>query len=91
MEQIFISLSRDQLKELFEAAIKNTIGTSLPKGDSKVKQYYSRRDLCDQLGISLPTLDNLVKSGKVKSYRIGSRILFKVAEIDSFLESQRYI
>lgn len=88
MSQIFTNLSLEELKTAFEQSLRNALKGFKPETG---KRFYTRQELCTQLGISLPTLDSLVRSGKIKSYKIGSRILFKTEEIDSFLETQKFI
>lgn len=92
MSQFFSSFSLEELKAALQGSFEQSLRSALkdfkPQSD---KRFYTRQELCSQLGISLPTLDGLIRSGKIKSYRIGARILFKVDEIDSFLETQKYI
>ena len=97
MDKISVSVNCEDLQRLLQPSVEALILSSVKgvlaelKSDTSAKKYFTRRELCDQLGISLPTLDGLVRSGKVKSYKIGSRILFKVDEVDSFLQTQRFI
>jgi excisionase family DNA binding protein len=46
----------------------------------------TRKEACDKLKISLPTLSNHIHSGKIKAQRIGRRILIPESEIESFLK-----
>ena len=45
----------------------------------------TRKQAAKMLGISLPTLDGLVKSGDIVAFRIASRVLFKKGDIISSL------
>ena len=48
----------------------------------KKETYGSRKDIAKALKISLPTLYELTKSGELKGYRIGGRVLYKWAEVE---------
>jgi len=45
-------------------------------------EYATRRDVCERLKISLATLHYYTKDGTLKGYRIGGRVLYKLAEIE---------
>jgi excisionase family DNA binding protein len=44
--------------------------------------FASRREASKAIGISYPTLDALLKSGRLKSVRVGRRILIPLAELE---------
>ena len=44
-------------------------------------EYYTRKEVCDLLRISLVTLNKHTKSKRLNAYRIGSRVLYKKSEI----------
>ena len=48
-------------------------------------EYLTRKQTSALLGVSLVTLSEWTKEGKVKGYRIGSRIRFKRHEIEQSL------
>ncbi|MGX1024977.1 helix-turn-helix domain-containing protein [Psychroflexus sp. MBR-150] len=48
-------------------------------------QYLSRSETAKLLKISLPTLTNLVSQGRIQSYSIGKRVLFKRDEVEQAL------
>lgn len=39
---------------------------------SRPKKYLTRKDVCEMLNVSLSTLDNYVKKGRIKSHTIGN-------------------
>jgi len=49
-------------------------------------KYLTRTEVAKLLHISLPTLSDWTKTGRLKSYRIGSRVLYKREEIDAGLK-----
>ncbi len=48
-------------------------------------ELLTRREAANLLGVSLPTLAEWTKTGKVKGYRIASRIRYKRHEIENSL------
>jgi excisionase family DNA binding protein len=44
----------------------------------------SRKDACRMLGISIRTLDSLVRRGEIRVRRIGSRVLFERRSLEAF-------
>lgn len=91
MEQIFLCPIS---KQDFYRDIGNILDEKLAKltGNTEVKpstsenEYLTRKETCQILRISLPTLGNYVKQGIIKKYRIGRRVLFKKVEIESLFE-----
>ncbi|MEM6473597.1 MAG: helix-turn-helix domain-containing protein [Planctomycetota bacterium] len=45
----------------------------------------SRRDAAHLLGISVRTLQDLTKAGKVKSFRVGVHHRYRVAELQRYM------
>ena len=74
----------DKIEELIEHGI---IKYSTQKEPAKPKPLglISRKEVASLLKISLPTLNDWTKSGLLKSYRIGTRILYKIEEVEKSL------
>ncbi len=53
--------------------------------------YLTRAETASLLRITLVGLWNYTKQGKIPAYRIGSRVLYKKAEIDAVLKPVRTI
>lgn len=60
-----------QLQELITGSVKAALAAWTPPQvpPSEEKKFLSRKDLCDQFGIAYPTLDRLVKTGVLQTYR----------------------
>ena len=67
---------RREIKNIFKAGCEYSI-----KKEVKEQIYLSRKDTAEQLCVSLPTLHEWTKSGILKAYRIGGRVLYKLSEI----------
>jgi len=80
------------LQELISNSVKAALATWNPPqlAPREEKKFLTRKDLCDQFGITYPTLDRLVKTGVLPTYRVGSRkILFKKEEVEKYLLNNR--
>lgn len=69
------------IDERVEERIKQQSATSHP---DKV-QYLQRKDVCEILRISLPTLNDYTKEGYLSGYKIGNRVLYKQNEVEEAL------
>lgn len=49
--------------------------------------FLSKTEACKSLGISLPGLNRHLKTGKIPSVRLGSRILIPVAYIEQLSQN----
>ena len=87
MEQIILSgltlvqfkgILADTIKELYEQK-----GQSKKEASPSAKEakYITRKETATLLHISLPTLNEWTKDGTLKSYRIGTRVLYKPDEV----------
>jgi excisionase family DNA binding protein len=53
-------------------------------------EYITRKETCQILGISLPTLNDYSKRGLLPSYRIGSRIRYKKEEVFNSINERQF-
>lgn len=58
---------------------------SVPK-ENQSAGYLSRKEVAKLLRIALPTLHDYTKQGRLKAYKIGSRVLYKEVEVKAALE-----
>lgn len=86
------TLTIPQLQELITNAVKAALAGLIPPQapSAEEKKFLSRKELCKQLGITYPTLDRLVKSGVLPTYRVGQRrIVFKKEDVEKYLQNNR--
>jgi excisionase family DNA binding protein len=86
-EQLFSSFSFEQLKTGISEDLYNKIAPLIqtvqtPKPET---QLLSRKEAARLLGVSLPTILEWTKTGKITGYRISSRVRYKRSEIESSL------
>ena len=67
------NIIREELKRSKEELFKN------PKA-------YTRKEACEALAMSLPTLDGLIRSGKIKAFKEGRKIYIPEESISAFLK-----
>ena len=53
----------------------------------KEPRFYSRKEAAELLHVTLPTLNEYTKQGRLKSKRINGRVLYDANEIDSAVEN----
>jgi excisionase family DNA binding protein len=82
-------LAPHELRSLISDAVRETVQPIIdaaiapPKNDD----YLTRKQVCGILGVSLPTLLDWTRKGKVKGHRIGSRIRYKRSDVESSLNA----
>ncbi|MBJ6369515.1 helix-turn-helix domain-containing protein [Snuella sedimenti] len=79
--------------EDLEQAIKNVLHETVIKSvkeqispNKKFISLFSREETAKTLCISLPTLNEWTKSGIIKAFRIGNRVLYKLEDINAALK-----
>ena len=82
---ILQNVTRQDLVEIIEGAISEKIQELKPKPVEN-SIYFTRKEVKELLRISYPTLHELIKTGKLKAYRIGGRVLFNKSEVEGSLE-----
>lgn len=76
---IIENVTPDELIESVRRVIKQEIaGLNLERTAPK---YLTRREVADLLKISLPTLNDYTRTGRIKGHRIGSRVLYSEEEV----------
>ena len=83
MKGIIIPYTEEEFDERIESAIHRAFGKYFQ--NTKEIEYLTRKETSKRLHISLPTLNEYTKSGKLKAYRINGRVLYRKDEIDSAL------
>jgi len=54
-----------------------------------MNNYLNKDQLSEYIKISKPTIDRMVKEGKMNSIKIGRRVLFDVKDIDKFINKHK--
>lgn len=85
--QIFSSLPLEQLKSEISNEILDRITPLLQSVNKQTPttELLTRKEASRLLGVSLPTLLDWTKTGKVTGYRIASRVRYKRSELENSL------
>lgn len=93
MEKTIIlhGITLDELTSIIEKAVELKVSQLLNSTleASKIK-YLTRKEVCNLLKVTAPTLYQWTKSGIVSSHKIGSRVLYKSNEIELALNTRKY-
>jgi excisionase family DNA binding protein len=79
-----IYMDRNDLKEVIESILKQFVKDIASPANEPV-EFLTRKEAAKILGVSLPTLHEWTKSGKVPGHRIGTRVRYKKSEIENSL------
>jgi excisionase family DNA binding protein len=84
---ILNGLSVSDFREIITEAVREEIKTSLPQPEKEApnEKYLTRKETAGILRVSLPTLNDWTKTGKIKGYRIGNRVRYKRNEVSEAL------
>jgi excisionase family DNA binding protein len=75
------NLTVDDLCDKIRSTIREEFQLSVPiKGEDP--QYLTRKEAASLLKISVPTLYAYTNSGRLIAYRIGRRVLYKLADLE---------
>jgi excisionase family DNA binding protein len=83
----------DQLiTRIVREAVRNEIGAFIPpqapaESAPTAPEYLTRKQTATRLAVSIVTISDWTKTGKLQGYRIGSRVRYKASEIDGALKA----
>lgn len=85
---VFTNISIDVLVEKITTVLEDKFNSHSTKtiNITDDNTLLTRQDVSHLLRISLPTLNTYTKDGILKGYRIGRRVLYKKAEVESMLQ-----
>lgn len=83
---ILQNVSPEELKKIISEVLEEKIIQFQPQQKEETK-YLTRKEVKSLLKISLPTLNEYTKCGKLKGYRIGGRVLYRADEVQESLKA----
>ncbi len=84
-EQLIVTLKVDELKSIIDESIANAL-TKVPQ-KTEEDTLLKRIDVAKLFGVSLVTLNQWMRDGRILYHRINSRVFFKRAEVMEALNS----
>lgn len=89
MNQIQIITTPEGLQSTIDKAVHEALNKFNASQPTTKVGLLSRSDACKYLGLSLPTLDNLVRSRQLSPIRIGRQVKFDEAELVRFSDYKK--
>jgi excisionase family DNA binding protein len=87
MQNLILSgVTLNDLLSRIEQLLDSKIGSHQTQKNEQ-SDYLSRKEVSKLLKITLPTLHDWTKLGYLKSYKIGTRVLYKQCEVIETLEN----
>lgn len=88
-EQVMI-LTREELERIISKAVEKAMAVYFFKNPPPKKpepdQYLDKKEVAKMLDVSVSTVDNLRRSGRLKSYNVRRRVKFRLKEVQAYLE-----
>lgn len=85
-------MNADDFKSLVATAVKEAVKSEFESQSFNItegpKTYLTRKEAAELLGVSLPTLNDWSKSGIVPSYKLGTRVRYRLVDIQTALRKQ---
>ena len=81
-KQIFTNISEDRFKELIREVVRDEIARL---NHSEVEDLIKAEEACLYLKVSKVTLYKWLKQGKITGYYLGTRLFFKMSELEKAL------
>ena len=83
-----IQTSLNDMLENPAETIADKVMARIKEEDSNKPKYYTRKELCEILHVTNPTVIEMVKRGEILEKKIGGRILYDAAEIDEAVKEK---
>ncbi len=88
---ILQGITVEQLISKIDSIVEKRLAEKLIELKEKpAVKYLVRKEVCQILKISLPTLHDWTQNGMITSYRIDSRILYKLEDIEEALTKRKF-
>lgn len=84
-KQIFTNISEDRFKELIREVVRDEISIL---NHTETEDLIKAKEACDYLMISKVTLYKWLKQGKIIGYYLGTRLFFKMSELEQALKKK---
>lgn len=82
MKQILLTeMSEEELSSMIENSVITAFLKLKSQEEPKKDKLLSRQEAAILIDVSLPTLNEYTKSGKVKGYRLGGKVKYKESEL----------
>ncbi|WP_347840483.1 helix-turn-helix domain-containing protein [uncultured Draconibacterium sp.] len=76
-----VQITIEELEERINKAIQSSLKTS-----KDAEEFIPRKELASILGVTLPTIDQWRREGKIKAYAIDRKVYFKRSEVEQAMK-----
>ena len=86
METInFVGITPDNFLNELVSRVKTALLNDLQQSykDNEPNRYYTAEQICERFSITKPTIHEYRKRNIIKSYRLGSRVYYRLDEIEN--------
>lgn len=86
METInFVGITPDNFLNELVSKVKTALLSDLEKylKDNEPNRYYTAEQICERFSITKPTIHEYRKRKIIKSYKLGSRVYYRLDEIEN--------
>jgi hypothetical protein len=83
--RLIVTLNTDELKQLINETVTNAL-SKVPQPKKDDDTLLKRKDIAKLFSVSLVTVSQWMKDGKLPYHRINSRIFFKRGEVFKAME-----
>lgn len=84
-EQLIVTLKVGELKNIIDESVTNALAKAPPKPEEET--LLKRKEVAEIFGVSLVTLNQWMRDGRIPCHRINTRIFFKRTEVMEALSS----
>lgn len=82
-----IQASEEEFLQIVRLAVREEMKSFVP-ANMEQRAPATKKEAADHLGISLPTLDQLIKTKQLKSFNIGRSVRFRWVDIEAYLDKK---
>ena len=79
-------MDRNELREIIKSVIQEFLENMTTQTEKSEVEYLTRKETAKLLGVSLPTLHDWTKTGKIPALRIGTRVRYKKSDVENSLK-----
>jgi excisionase family DNA binding protein len=85
-QKVLIEMGLGDLEETIRKVIREEFTSRATINNKKEEKVITRKQAAGMLGVSLPTLSNLIKEGDIPAYHLGGQIRFIESEVLSSIK-----
>lgn len=87
---VLMSITKEELSDLLRQIVREEIANLKPTEVHTPIKLYTRKEVSEMLGITLPTLHEWTKEGIIKAHRIGTRVRYKEEDVQKALSEVQH-